>query len=60
MNLGDSVVKGLNEYGLSENQNLNIQSFSGYTTEDLLVIVKPAAWRKSDAIIIHGGTSGKL
>ena len=60
MNLGDSMVKDLNEHGLSENQNLKVQSFSGYTTEDMLDIVKPAAWRKPDAIIIHAGTPGKL
>ena len=52
MILGDQMVKDLNEYGLSKNQ-----SFSGYTTEDMLDIVKPAARRKPDAIIIHSGTN---
>ena len=33
MILGDSMVQGLNEYGLSKNQNVKVQSFSGYTTE---------------------------
>ena len=40
MILGDSVVKSLNEYGLSKKQNIKVQSFSGYTTEDMLDIVK--------------------
>ena len=55
MILGDSMVKGLNEYGLSRNQNVKVQSFSGYTTEAMLDIVKPAVKRKPDAIIIHAG-----
>ena len=55
MILGDSMVKGLNEYGLSKNQNVKVQSFSGYATEDMLDIVKPAVKRKPDAIIIHAG-----
>ena len=50
---GDSMVKGLNEYGLSKKRNVKAQSFSGYTTEDMLHIGKPAARRKPDTIIIH-------
>ena len=38
MVLGDSMVKGLTEYGLSKNQNVKVQSFSGNTTEDMLDI----------------------
>ena len=57
MILGDSMVKGLNEYGLSKKRNVKVQSFSGYTTEDMLDIAKPAARRKPDAIIIHVGTN---
>ena len=33
MILGDSMVQGLNEYGLSENQNVKVQSCSGHTTK---------------------------
>ena len=51
------MVKGLNEYGLSKNQNVKVQGFSGYTIEDMLDIVKPAARRKPDAIITHTGTN---
>ena len=51
------MVKGLNEYGLSKNQNVKVQGFSGYTTEDMLDIAKPAARRKRDAIITHTGTN---
>ena len=57
MILGDSIIKGLNEYGLSKNPNVKVQSFSGHTTEDMLDIVKPAARRKPDAIIIHAGAN---
>ena len=57
MILGDSMVKGLNEYGLSKKRNVKVQSFSGYTTEDMLHIAKPAARRKPDTIIIHVGTN---
>ena len=43
MILDDLIVKGLNEYGLSKDQDIKVQSFSGYTAEDMLDIVKPAA-----------------
>ena len=46
---GDSVAKSLNQFGLSKNQNVKVQGFSEYTTEDMLDIVKPAARRKPDA-----------
>ena len=52
--LGDSMVKGVNEYGLSKNQNVRVESVSGNTTEHMLDIAKPAAWRKLDATIISG------
>ena len=57
MILSDLIVKGLNEYGLLKNLNVKVQSFSWYTTKDLLYIVKPAAWCKLDAIIIYAGTN---
>ena len=57
MILGDSIVKGLNKYGLSKNQNVQVQSFSGYTAKDMLDIVKPAARRKPYAILIYAGTN---
>ena len=41
MILGHLMVKGLNKYGLSRKQNDKV-SFSGYTTEDMLDIFKPA------------------
>ena len=47
MILSDLIVKGLNEYGLLKNLNVKVQSFSGYTTKDLLYIVKAAAWRNN-------------
>ena len=57
MILGDSMIKGSNEYGLSKNQNVKVQIFSGYTTEDMLDIAKPVARRKPDSIIIHAETN---
>ena len=48
------MLKGLNEYELSKNQNVRVQRFSGYTTEDL---AKPAVRRKLDAIIIRAETN---
>ena len=57
MILGDSIIKGLNEYELSKNQNVKVQRFSGHTTEDMLDIVRPAERRKPDAIIIHAGAN---
>ena len=57
MILRDLIVKGLSEYGLLKNQNVKVQSFSGYITKDLLDIVKPATSRKADAVIIYAGTN---
>ena len=57
MILGDLIVKGLNEYGLSKKQNVKVQSFSGYATEDMLDMVKPAAQHKPDGRIIHARTN---
>ena len=42
---------------MSKNQNVKAQSFSGYTTEDMLDLAKPAVRRKPDAIIIHAETN---
>ena len=58
MVLEDSVVNGLNEYELSKNQNVKIESFSRHTTEDRLGIVKSATRCKPDGIIIHTETNG--
>ena len=51
------MLKGLNEYELSKNQNVRVQRFSGYITEDMLDLAKPAVRRKLDAIIIHAETN---
>ena len=51
------MLKGLNEYELSKNQNVRVQRFSGYTTEDTLDLAKPAVRRKLDAIIIRAETN---
>ena len=39
MILSDSVVKRYNKYGLSKKQNVKVQIFSRYNTEDNLAIV---------------------
>ena len=57
MIFGDSMVKCFNQFGSSKNENVKVQGFSEYTTEDMLDIVKPAARRKPDAITIHAGTN---
>ena len=51
------MIKCLNEYGLSKNQNVKAQSFSEYTTKDRIEVVKPAPCRKLDTIIIHTETT---
>ena len=55
MILGDLMVKGLNEYDLSKNQNVKVQCFSGYITRGMLDIAKPGGRRKLDAVINYGG-----
>ena len=60
MILVDLIVKGLNEYDLSKNLNIKVQSFLGYTTEDMLNIVRPAARRKPDAIIFYVRTNDNM
>ena len=58
MVLCDLIVKDLNEFfSLSKNQNVKVQSFSGYTRKDMLDIVKPAAQCKLGTVIIHAGTN---
>ena len=55
------MANGLNKNGLSKKQNICIlQSFAGYTTEDMLDIFKPAARRNPDAIIIHAVTNQEI
>ena len=55
MILGDLMVKGLNEYDLSKNQNVKVQCFSRYITRGTLDIAKPDGRPKLDAVINYGG-----
>ena len=51
----DSMVNGINERGLSNHQNVKIQTFSRGTTETILDKVETLVAEKPNCIIIHAG-----
>ena len=55
--LGDSIINGIEEKGLSKKHNVRLRKFPGDSTEDLLDHVKPVARKKPDLIVIHFGTN---
>ena len=55
--LGDSIINGIEEKGLSKKHNVRLRKCPGDSTEDLLDHVKPVARKKPDLIVIHFGTN---
>jgi len=51
------MVKGLNEFGLSRDNNVKVNINSGYNSEDMLDVVQPVLRRKPDLVVIHSGTN---
>ena len=57
--VGDSLVKGLNQYKLakSSKQNVGVKCFAGATVGDMSDYIKPVLRRKPDNIVLHVGTN---
>ena len=55
--IGDSMIKGLAERGISKNHNVKVRPQPGCTTEDIEDHIKPTIRKNPDAIIIHSGTN---
>jgi len=53
--IGDSMIKPIIANKLSRAHKVQIKSFPGATTEDLVDYIKPSLKRKPDKIIIHAG-----
>ena len=55
--IGDSMIKGLAERGISKDHNVKVRPQPGCTTEDTEDHLKPIIRKNSDAIIIHSETN---
>ena len=55
--LGDSMLNGVNEKGLSRNHFVEVHAHGGATSEDLFDHIKPVARRAPNLVIIHFGTN---
>ena len=55
--VGDSIINGIEEKGLSKKHNVRLRKCPGDTTEDLLDHIKPIARKKPDLVVIHFGTN---
>ena len=55
--MGDSIINGIEEKGLSKKHNVRLPKCPGDSIEDLLDHVKPVARKKPDLIVIHFGTN---
>ena len=55
--VGDSIVSGLSEKGLSKRHTIKVRSHPGDTTEDLADDIKLIMRKNPDLVIIHFGTN---
>ena len=55
--IGDSILNGLKERGLSGKHHVRVRAHPGATSLDLTDHIKPIARRKPDIVIIHCGTN---
>ena len=55
--VGDSIVSGLNEKGLSKKHTVKVRSYPGDTTKDLTDDIKPVMRKNPDLVVIHFGTN---
>ena len=55
--LGDSIINGIEEKGLSRNHIVKVRKYPGDNTEDMIDHVKPIIRKKPDLIIVHFGTN---
>ena len=55
--VGDSMLNGVNEKGLSRNHFVKVHAHGGATSEDLVDHIKPVARRAPNLVIIHVGSN---
>ena len=55
--IGDSMVKHITGPGISKNDQVQVKTHPGATTEDTIDYIKPTVRQKPDIVIIHSGTN---
>ena len=55
--IGDSLLNGTHERGLTKKHNVKVKAHGGATTRDMVDHVKPVLRRAPDTIILHCGTN---
>ena len=55
--IGDSMIKGLAERGISKDHNVKVRAQPRCTTENIEDHIKPILRKNPDTIIIHSGTN---
>lgn len=54
---GDSMLVGIDEKGISPNNDVKVRSFPGAKVEDMTDYIKPLLKKRPDRIILHVGTN---
>ena len=55
--IGDSMVKHINGPGISNNDQVQVKTHPGATTDDIIGYIKPTIRQKPDIVIVHSGTN---
>ena len=55
--IGDSILNGIEERGLSKHHNVKVRPHPGATTRDIIDHVKPVARKRPDMLLIHCRTN---
>ena len=55
--IGDSMVKHITGSGISENDQVQVKTYPGATTDDIIDYIKPTIRQKPEIVIIHSGTN---
>ena len=55
--VGDSLLNGIHERGLTKKHNVKVKAHGGATTRDMIDHIKPVLRRAPDTIILHSDTN---
>ena len=55
--IGDSMVKHINGPGISKNDQVQVKTHPGATTDDIIDYIKPTIGQKPYIVIVHSGTN---
>ena len=55
--IDDSMVKHINCPGISKNDQVQVKTHLGATTDDMIDYIKPTIRQKPDIVIVHSGTN---